>query len=114
MTGDKSKFAKLELRDEGFVTYSDNNKGTILGNGVIRNGSSFNIKNVLLVEGLKHNFISISQLCDKGYKVVFEPNHCLIFDTCGSIMLVGKRVNNIYLLNLHHASNSLQCLLYKI
>jgi len=68
---------------------------------------------VLLVEGLKHNLISISQLCDKGYKVVFEPNHCLIFDACSSIVLFGKRVNNIYLLNLDHASFSIHCLLIK-
>jgi len=80
MTGDKSKFAKLELKEESFLTYGDNNKGRILGSGVISNEDSFNIHNVLLVEGLKHNLISISQLCDKGFKVVFEPNHCLIYD----------------------------------
>jgi len=77
ITGDKSKFAKLELKEEGFVTYGDNNQGRILGSGVISNGVSFNIHNVLLVEGLKHNLISISQLCDKGFKVVFEPNHMM-------------------------------------
>jgi len=60
MIGDKTKFAKLELKDEGFVTYWDNNKRGIIRNGVISNGSSSNIKNVLLVEGLKHNLISIS------------------------------------------------------
>ena len=86
ITGDKTKFSKLELKEEGFVTYGDNNKGKILGNGVIGNESCFNIKNVLLVEGLKHNLISISQLCDKGFKVMFEPNSCLIFDACGSIV----------------------------
>jgi len=26
MTSDKTKFAKLELKEEGFVTYGDNNK----------------------------------------------------------------------------------------
>jgi len=57
MIGNKTKFAKLELKEKGFVTYGDNNKGRILENGVIGNGSSFNIKNVLLVEGLKHNLI---------------------------------------------------------
>jgi len=57
MTRDKTKFVKLELKEEGFVTYGDNNKGRILGNRVIGNGSSFNIKNVLLVEELKHNLI---------------------------------------------------------
>ena len=44
MTGDQTKFEKLRLKDEGFVTYEDNNKGKILGTGVINNGSSFNIK----------------------------------------------------------------------
>ena len=92
MTGDKSKFSKLELKEEGYVTYVDNNKGRILGSGVIINGASFNIHNVLLVEGLKHNLISISQLCDKGFKVMFELNHCLIYDACGSIVLLGKRI----------------------
>ena len=28
--GDKTKFAKLELKEEGFVTYGDNNKGRSL------------------------------------------------------------------------------------
>jgi len=90
MTRDKTKFAKVELKEEGFITYGDNNKGKILGNGVIGNGSSFNINNVLLVEGLKHNLISISQLCDKGFKVMFEPNSCLIYDAYGNIVLIGK------------------------
>jgi len=113
MTSDKCKFPKLELKEEDFVTYGGNNKGRILGSGVISNEASFNIHNVLLVEGLKHNLISISKLCDKGFNVVFEPNQCLIYDACGSIVLVGKRVNNIYLLNLHHALFSIHYLLTK-
>ena len=68
---------------------------------------------MLLVEGLKHNLISISQLCDKGFKVMFEPNNCLIYDAHCSIVLIGKRVNNIYLRDLHHASFSIHCLLTK-
>jgi len=51
-------FAKLELKDEDFVTYGDNHKGRILRSGVISNEASLNIHNVLLVEGLKHNLIN--------------------------------------------------------
>ena len=109
MTGDKTKFAKLELKEEGFVTYGEHIKGRILGNGVIGNGSSFNIKNVMLVEGLKHNLISISQLCNKGFKVMFEPNSCLIYNAHGSIVLIGKRVN-IYLTCIMHHLASIVCL----
>jgi len=68
---------------------------------------------VLLVEGLKQNLISISQLCDKGFKVMFKPNNCLIYDAHGIIFLTGNRVNNIYLPDLHHASFSIHCLLTK-
>jgi len=83
MTSDESKFSNLELNNEGLMTYGDNNKGKIFGNGIISNGSLFNIKNVLLVEPLNHILISISQLCDKGFNVVFKPCHCLIFDAYG-------------------------------
>jgi len=79
----------LRLQNEGLVTYGYNNKGRILGIGTISNGTSFNIKDVLLIVGLKHNLISISQLCDKGYKVVFELNHSLIFHASSHIVLVG-------------------------
>jgi len=29
------------------------------------------IKDVLLVEGLKHSLLTITKICDKGYKVTF-------------------------------------------
>lgn len=66
----------------------------------------------MYVEGPKHNLISISKLCDKGHKVVFELGHCLICDEkTRNVILVRKRVNNIYLLDLHHASYNIQCFL---
>nr|KYP31481.1 hypothetical protein KK1_048179 [Cajanus cajan] len=81
MTGDPSKFSSLKLKKEGFVTYGDNNKGKILGHGNIGNSSSSTlIENVLLVEGVKHNFLSISQLSDKGFKIEFDNTCCLICD----------------------------------
>ena len=35
MTEDKTKFVNLFLKQEGHVTYGDNNKGKILGRGTI-------------------------------------------------------------------------------
>nr|XP_012574578.1 uncharacterized protein LOC105852681 [Cicer arietinum] len=54
----------------GYVKYDDNNKGKILGIGDIGNESTTVIKDVLYVKDLKHNLISISQLCDKGFQKV--------------------------------------------
>ena len=78
ITGDKRKINNLKRKDQGFVTYEDNNKGKIIGIGDVGGGDTLEIKDVLLVEGLKHNLLSISQLCDKGLKVIFESDYCTI------------------------------------
>ena len=58
-------------RNGGNISFGDNSKGKIIGIGNVGNVSSTLIENVYLVENLKHNLLSISQLCDKGYKVIF-------------------------------------------
>ena len=73
-----SKFSKLTSLDERYVTFGDNNKGKIIGKGTIYNKSNFLIKDVLLVDSLKHNLLSISQLCDEGYVIRLESNACII------------------------------------
>ena len=71
MTGNFSKFSTFTQNDGGFVTFGNNAKGRITGIGNIGNSSPPIIENVLLVDNLKHNLFSISQLCDKSYRVVF-------------------------------------------
>ena len=60
MTGDITKFSALTLESKGYVVYGDNNKGKILGIGKVGTTPSSSIEDVLYVEGLKHNLISIS------------------------------------------------------
>ena len=66
MMRDASKFTHISPKNSGHVTYGDNNKGRILGVKKIGTNSSTSIENVLLVDGLKHSLLSVSQLCDKG------------------------------------------------
>ena len=61
----------FQKKNGGYVTFGDNAKERIIGQGNIGNDTSSLIVNVLLVDGLKHNPLSISQLCDKGFKVIF-------------------------------------------
>lgn len=65
MIGDKEKFVNLERKAQDFVTYGDNNKGKILVTDNIGGVDNLEIKDMLLVEELKHNLLSISPLCDK-------------------------------------------------
>ena len=63
---------------EGLVTFeSGDNGGMIVGKGILTNGKVF-FDNVFHVEGLQYNLLSISQMCDKGYKVRFDDSHYFI------------------------------------
>src|SRR5262249_2064672 len=69
--------------------------------------------NVLLVDNLKHNLLSISQLCDNGFKVTFCANKCPIerinnYQVC----FEGYRHRNIYKINLDDFKNSSETCLY--
>ena len=70
--GQESHFKSLKIKEGGEVDFRGDEKGKIIGIGDIGNTSSNSIENVLLVRGLKHNLLSISQLCDKGYKVILK------------------------------------------
>ena len=63
MIGDESNFDFLKKKNGGYVTFRNNAKGRIIGQGNIGNDTSSLIENVL-VDGIKHNLLSISQLCD--------------------------------------------------
>ena len=91
MTGDSSHFSMLTSKEEGYVTFGDNNKGKIIGKRTIGNKSSFSIDDMLLVDGLKHNLLSISQLCDKGYIVRFESNVCIIEKPNNNISIIALK-----------------------
>ena len=51
------------------VTFGDNGKGKIIGLDNIMITPFTCIKNILLVEGLMHNLLSISQLYDKDFNI---------------------------------------------
>jgi len=114
MTGDLSKFTSLKLKAEGHVTYGDNNRGRILGRGIVGTGSSTIIENVLYVKGLRHSLLSIIQQCDKGYKVNFKSNgYTISHGSSGKVLFTGKRVNNIYLWDILETNSVNECLLSK-
>ena len=47
------------------MAFGNGKSGTIIGTGKIGESLSNSIEDVYLVDGLKHNLLSVSQLCDK-------------------------------------------------
>ena len=111
MTGKKSLMSEFEKKVGPVVSFGDGNKGQTLeyGNIIIRNVI---IEDVALVEGLKHNLLSVNQICDKGYNVNFLESHGeVISNTTKKIVLISFRHGNIYESNLNQNSDEpMNCL----
>ena len=103
MTRDASLFTSISWKERGYVKFGDNSKGKIVATGTI-GLTPHTIENVSLVAGLKHNLLSISQLCDKGYKMVFEHDKCYAYDKSGTKLFEEYRNKNIYLVKLSNVT----------
>ena len=94
-------FQSLELKSGGYLGFRGNQKGKIIGSGSIGNGTLPSITNVLLVDRLIHNLLSISQLSDNGYDIIFNQKSCkAVSQKYGYVLFNGKRKNNIYKIKL--------------
>src|SRR3954470_24926359 len=113
MTGRRSTFQDLVLKPGGEVKFGGDQKGKIIGSGTIKSGNSPSIPNVLLVDGLSHNLLSIIQLSDNGYDIIFNQKYCkAVSQKDGSILFTGKRKNNIYKTDLQDLmSQKVTCLM---
>ncbi|KAG5553092.1 hypothetical protein RHGRI_011080 [Rhododendron griersonianum] len=72
MSGDKSVFINVEKYNGGVVTFGDGNEGRVIGQGTISTPDLPLLENVLYVEGLKANLLSIGQFCDNMHEVHFQ------------------------------------------
>lgn len=108
MTGCKSLLKDFHATDGPPVIFGDNGKGSTEGYGFITNGA-VKIMKVGYVNGLKHNLISISQLCDAKFSVNFNEFRGTVTDRNGKIVLVAPRNKNLYRVDMN-ASNQEVCL----
>ena len=63
------------------------------------------IENISLVEGLKHNLLSVSQFTDRGFEVNFEMEKYNIRNKKDKkLALQGVRKGNLFVVDLYSAS----------
>ncbi|XP_052626712.1 uncharacterized protein LOC128133358 [Lactuca sativa] len=101
MTGNRNYLRDFKpIQTNQDVTFGNNMKAKIKGYGNITNGN-FTIKKVAFVDDLKHNLISVSQLCDNNLEVLFTKQRSLIMDTKTKDVIVGSdRAGNMYPLDM--------------
>ena len=65
----------------------------------------------MLVDGLKYNLLSISQLCDRENRVIFDNIICTIeIIKDNKILSVGQRVKNVYIFIIDDSPTNKTCL----
>lgn len=100
MTGDKEKLEPYSALETGKkVSFGNDTPAVIKGKGIAQLKEKVKDGNVLYVDGLKHNLLSVSQMCNQGTEVIFRSNGCSVHDLdTGKKVIKGKRTpNNLYI-----------------
>ena len=112
MIGDKAMLSQFEEKASPQITFEDDDKGFTMGYGNLNVGNVI-IKEISLVGGLKHNLLSTSQFIDKGYKVEFVKNRCLItHKKIGELDLSGVRKGSFFIADLDSTNKEKICYFY--
>lgn len=91
MTGNQEYIENLEHIKGRKVTFGDGAQGKIRGVGVTKRADLPRLINVYYVDGLRANLISVSQLCDDGFEVIFNRKECRAVDAEENIIMYGVR-----------------------
>jgi hypothetical protein len=105
MTSDAKMFNSINTNDSnGYdsITFGDNGKGKVKGLGKIAISNDMSFSNVLLVESLNFNLLSVAQLYGLGLKCIFGVDDVEIISVDGSnLILKGFRYENLYLVDFN-------------
>ena len=102
MTGESKMFASLDGDVSGYndIIFCDNSRGEVKGMGNINVSQDHSLSNVLLVDSLKFNLLSITQLCDHGYKCIFTSDSVEVTSLDGNDhIFTGFRHEDVYLVD---------------
>ncbi|KAJ9544442.1 hypothetical protein OSB04_024149 [Centaurea solstitialis] len=105
MTGSKSVISDYRDEKGPLVTFGGTGKGQTRGYGTLTNGVT-TFKRVAYVEGLMHNLLSISQLCDKNQKVSFSKKKCNVKNRHKEVILIGARKADVYIINMNTSTDN--------
>jgi hypothetical protein len=93
------------------VTFGDDKKGKVLGIGVIKVNDCFTLNDVTLVDRLRYNMFSVSQLCDANLTVLFCKSDSHVLDYSGNRVCGVSRIGNVFQADFSSAQSSLRCLI---
>jgi hypothetical protein len=87
MTRDKGWLSSLvPVVTKRYITFGDNGRGRVPSEGEIEVSDKITLRRVALVQSLGYNLLSVSQLLDEGFEVLFRPGGSRILDSRGDLV----------------------------
>jgi hypothetical protein len=99
------------LSHNEYVTFGDDKKGKVLGTGVIKVNDCFRLNDIALVNKLRYNLLSVSQLCDTDLSVLFRKSDSHVLDSSSKRVCGISRIGNVFQVDFSSAQSSLRCLI---
>jgi hypothetical protein len=94
-----------------YVTFGDDKKGKVLETSVIKVNDCFTLNDVALVDRLRYNLLSVSQLCDADLSVLFHKSDSHVLDSSGKHVCGISSIGNVFQADFSSAQSSLRCLI---
>ena len=77
------------------ITFGDNSKGKVKGLGKVAISNDNSITNVLYVQSLSFNLLSVGQSCDLGLECLFKQKEVIVTkEDDNEVIFKGFRHNN--------------------
>ncbi|GJV11925.1 hypothetical protein Tco_1353466 [Tanacetum coccineum] len=99
MTGVKQYLHRYSKESGPKVVFGDNSSGDTEGYGSV-NYNEITFTRVAYVNGLRHNLINISQLCDANFEVVFIKTQKTILNQNNEVVLIAPRRRDVYVIDM--------------
>jgi hypothetical protein len=104
-------FSLTLLSHKEYVTFGDGKKGKVLGTDVIKVNDYFTLNDVALVDRLRYNLLSVSQLCDADLSVLFRKSDSHVLDSSTKRVCGISRIGNVFQADFSSTQSSLRCLI---
>jgi hypothetical protein len=78
------------------VTFEDDKKGKLLDTDIIKVNDYFTLNDVALVDRLRYNLLSVSQLCDANLSVLFHKSDSHVLESSGKRVCGITHIGNVF------------------
>jgi hypothetical protein len=112
MTGNKKWFSSFTLLShKEYVTFGDDKKGKVLGTSIIKVNDYFTLNDVALVDKLRYNVLSVSQLVDVDLDVLFRKSDLQVLDSSGKLVCGISHLRKVFQADFSFAQSSVKYLI---